>query len=51
MISLWLHSVLSLLLFLFDIQLVPEEHEDVQGFTTDAILLTATLVLGSVQYY
>ena len=42
MISLWVHSLLPLLLFLFDIRLLPEEHEDVEVFTTDAILLTAT---------
>ena len=30
---------------------IPEDHKDVEGFTTDTILLTATLVLGSVQYY
>ena len=51
MISLWVHSLLPLLLFLFDIRLLQEEHKDVGGFTTDAILLTATLVLGFVQYY
>ena len=42
MISLWVHSLLPLLLFLLDIRLLPEQHEDVEGFTTDAILLTAT---------
>ena len=51
MISLWVHSLLPLLLFLFDIRLLPEEHKDVEGFTTDAILLTATVVLGFVQYF
>ena len=51
MISLWVHSLLPLLLFLFDIQLLREEHKDAEGSTTDAILLTATLALGSVQYY
>ena len=51
MISLWVHSLLLLLLFLFDIRLLPEEYKDVEGFTTDAILLTATLVLASLQYY
>ena len=33
---------MPLLLFLIDIQLVPEEHKDVEIFTNDAILLTAT---------
>ena len=47
MISLWVHSLLPLLLFLFDIRLLPEEHKDVEVFTTDELLL----VLGSVQYY
>ena len=42
MISLWIHSLLPLLLFLFDIGLLPEEHEDVEVFTNKAILLTAT---------
>ena len=42
MISLWVHSLLPLLLFLFDIRLLPEEYKDVEVFTTDAILLTAT---------
>ena len=42
MISLWIYSLLPLLLFLLNIQLLPEEHEDVEGFTTDAILLTAS---------
>ena len=42
MISLCVHSLLPLLLFLFDIGLLPEEHEDVEGFTIDALLLTAT---------
>ena len=42
MISLWLYSLLPLLLFLFDIWLLTEEHKDVEVFTTDAILLTAT---------
>ena len=51
MISLWVHSLQPLLLFLFDIRLLPEEHKHVEGFTTDAIQLTATLALGSVQYY
>ena len=40
--SLWVHSLLPLLLFLFDIWLLPEEREDVEVFTTDAILVTAT---------
>ena len=51
MISLWVHSLLPLLLFLFDIRLFPDKHNDVEGFTTDGMLLTATLVFGSVQYY
>ena len=42
MISLWVHSLLLLLLFLFDIRLLPEEQEDVVVFATDAILLTAS---------
>ena len=42
MISLWVHSLLPLLLFLFDIRLLPEEHKDAEFFTTDAILLSAT---------
>ena len=42
MISLLVHSLLPLLLFLFDIRLLPEQHEDVQVFTTDAMLLNAT---------
>ena len=42
MISLWVYSLLPLLLFLFDIRLLPEEHKDVEVFTSDAILLTAT---------
>ena len=42
MISLWIHSLLPLLLFLFDIGLLPKEHEDVEVFTNKAILLTAT---------
>ena len=42
MISLWVHSLLPLLLFLFDIRLLLEEHEDVESFINDAILLTAT---------
>ena len=42
MISSRVHSLLPLLLLLFDIRLLAEEHEDVEGFTTDAILLTAT---------
>ena len=50
MISLWVHSLLPLLFF-FDFRLLEEEHKDVEGFTTDAILLTVTLVLCSVQYY
>ena len=49
--SLWVHSLLPLVLLLFDIRLLPEEHKDVEGFTTDAILLATTLFLGSVQYY
>ena len=48
-ISLWVHSLLPLLLF--DIRLLLGEHKDVEVFNTDPILLTATLVLGSVQYY
>ena len=40
MISLWVHSLLPLM-----------QYKYVEGFTTDAILLTAALVLGSVQYY
>ena len=40
MISLWVHFLLPLM-----------QYKDVEGFTTDAILLTAALVLGSVQYY
>ena len=51
MISLWVHSLLPLLLFFFNFRLLEEEHKDVEGFTTDAILLTVTLVLCSVQYY
>ena len=42
MILLWVHSLLLLLLFLFDIRLLPEEQEDVVVFATDAILLTAS---------
>ena len=42
MISLWVHSLLPLLLFLFDIQLLMGQHEDVEVSTTDAELLTAT---------
>ena len=42
MISLWVHSLLPLLLFLFDIRLLSEEHKDAEFFTTDAILLSAT---------
>ena len=42
MISLSVHSLLPLLLFLLDIRLLPEEREDEEGFTIDAILLTAT---------
>ena len=42
MISSRVHSLLPLLLLLFDIRLLAEEHEDVEGFTTDSILLTAT---------
>ena len=42
MILLWLYFLLPLLLFLFDIWLLTEEHKDVEVFTTDAILLTAT---------
>ena len=41
MISFWVHSLLPLLLFLFNIRLLPEEHEDAEVFSTDAILLTA----------
>ena len=37
MISLWIHSLLPLLLLLFNIGLLPEQHEDV-----DAMLLTVT---------
>ena len=40
--SLWVHSLMPVLLFLINIQLVPEEHEDVEIFTNDAVLLTAT---------
>ena len=42
MISLWVYSLLPLLLFFFVIRLLPEQHEDVNVFTTGAILLTAT---------
>ena len=42
LISLWVHSVLPLLLSLFDIRHLQEEHEDVEGFATDTIQLTAT---------
>ena len=35
---------------LFDIWLLPEQHEDVEVFITDAMLLTVTF-LGSVQDY
>ena len=42
MISLWVHSLMPMLLFLINIQLVPEEHEDVEIFTNDAVLLAAT---------
>ena len=41
-ISLWVHSLLPLLLLLFDIRLLPKQHEDVKVFTTDAVLRTAT---------
>ena len=41
-ISLWVHSLLPLLLFLFDIRLLPEEHKDVEVSTIDVILLIAT---------
>ena len=41
MISLWVHSLLPLLLFLFDIRLSPEQQDEVEVFTTDAVLLTA----------
>ena len=40
--SLWVHSLMPMLLFLINIQLVPEEYEDVEIFTNDAVLLTAT---------
>ena len=42
MISLWIYSLLPMLLLLFDIWLLPEEHEDVEVFITDAMLLTVT---------
>ena len=42
MISLWVHSLLPLLLLLFDVRLLPEEHDDMEVLTTDAMLLTAT---------
>ena len=42
MISFWVYHLLPLLLFLFDIRLLPEEHEDVEVVSTDAVLLTAT---------
>ena len=42
MISLWVHSLLPLLLLLFDVRLLPEQHEDVEVFTTDTMLLSAT---------
>ena len=42
MISLWIHSLMPLLLLLFDIWLLPEQHEDVEVFITDAMLLTVT---------
>ena len=38
----WVHSLLLLLLLLFDIRLSREKHEDVEGFTIDAILQTVT---------
>ena len=38
----WVHSLLPLLLLLFDIRLSREKHEDVQDFTIDAILQTVT---------
>ena len=42
MISFWVHSLLPLLLLLFDIRLLPEQKEDVKVFITDAMLLTVT---------
>ena len=37
--------------YLFGIWLLPEEENDVECFTTNSVLLTATLALGSVQNY
>ena len=42
MISLWVHSLLPLLLLLLDIWLLPEQHEDVEVFITDTMLLGVT---------
>ena len=43
MILLRIHSLLPLMVLLFDIRLLPEQHEDVEAFTTDAMLvLTVT---------
>ena len=38
--SLWNHSLLPLLLVLFDIWILLEQYEDVEVFITDAMLLT-----------
>ena len=40
--SFWVHSLLLLLLILVNFRFLLEEHKDVKGFTTDAVLLTAT---------
>ena len=42
MISLCVYSLLPLLLFLFGIRLLAEQHKDLEVFTTDAMLLTAS---------
>ena len=42
MVSLWVHSLLPLLLFLFYIRLLPGQHEHGEVFTTNAVILTAT---------
>ena len=39
--SLWVHSLLLLLLILVNFRFLLEEHKDAKGFTTDAVLLTA----------
>ena len=40
--SFWVHSLLLLLLILVNFRFLLEERKDVKGFTTDAVLLTAT---------